>query len=141
MTAVRMQEREEACVLIVDDGKANAYSPALIDEVRAALDRAEKGSARVVVLAGRERLSKRYFERAVLPSELYSPEGAQDAGFLDRVVPAESVLAAALEEAFRLGELDAGAYASTERRAHGAVLGRIRESLQADLGEPGALAT
>jgi enoyl-CoA hydratase/carnithine racemase len=39
--------------ITMDDGKANALSPAMLDELGAALDRAESGSVGAVVLAGR----------------------------------------------------------------------------------------
>lgn len=41
-------------VITLDDGKANAIAPALLDALHAALDRAESDGARAVMIAGRE---------------------------------------------------------------------------------------
>jgi enoyl-CoA hydratase len=79
------------------------------------------------------RLSKRHYLRATSQSELYSPEGAVDAGYLDRVVPAEELLESAVAEARRLGELPQPAFGNTKRRAHEALLADVRGSLNADL--------
>jgi enoyl-CoA hydratase len=79
------------------------------------------------------RLSKRHYLRATAQSELYSPEGAADAGYLDRVVPAEELLDAAVAEAKRLGELPQPAFANTKQRAHEALIADVRGSLNADL--------
>jgi len=81
----------------------------------------------------RGRLSKRHLLRATAQAELYSPEGAVDAGFLDRVVPAEELLDAAVAEAKRLGELPQPAFANTKRRAHEALIADMRGNLDADL--------
>lgn len=80
-----------------------------------------------------DRLSKRHYLRATTQSELYSPEGAVDAGFLDRVVPAEEVFEYALGEAKRLAELPQPAFGNTKRRAHEALIANVRGSLHADL--------
>ena len=50
--AVRYELQESVAVLQMDDGKANALSHGLIDELMAALDRAEK-EASAVLLSGR----------------------------------------------------------------------------------------
>jgi enoyl-CoA hydratase len=81
----------------------------------------------------RNRLSKRHCLRATAQSEFYSPEAAVDAGFLDRVVPAEELLETAIAEASRLGELPQPAFGNTKRRAHEALLAEVRGNLHADL--------
>lgn len=81
----------------------------------------------------RNRLSKRHYLRATAQAELYAPDGAVDAGFLDRVVPAEELLEHALAEAQRLGALPQPAFGNTKRRAHEALLADVRGSLNADL--------
>jgi len=82
----------------------------------------------------RERLSKRHFVRATSQAELYPPAAAVDAGFLDRVVPAAELEAAALAEAGRLAELPQPAFAETKAAVNRAPVARIRESLGADVG-------
>lgn len=49
---VRYERRDAVALITVDDGKANAVSPALVTALNAALDRAE-GEAQAVVLTGR----------------------------------------------------------------------------------------
>ena len=56
------------------------------------------------------RLSRRHLTRAVTQAELYSPDAAQDVGFVDEVVPAEALLSGTIAEAARLGEMDTAAY-------------------------------
>lgn len=84
----------------------------------------------------RARLSKRHFERAVVQAEVYAPEGAVDAGFLDRVVDAEALEGVARERAAALAALPHHAFRDNKRRALEATLGRIRTALERDF--PGA---
>jgi len=81
------------------------------------------------------RLSKRHYLRATAQSEMYDPERAVDAGYLDRVVPAEAALETALAEAKRLGALPQPAFANTKRRAHETLVADARGTLNADLQE------
>lgn len=80
----------------------------------------------------RERLSKRHFERAVVHAEIYAPEEAVDAGFLDRCVDADAVEPAALEQAAVLSALPHPAFRDNKRRALEATLARIRLALEHD---------
>jgi enoyl-CoA hydratase/carnithine racemase len=221
---VRFEPRGAVALVQMDDGKVNALSPALLAELGAAFDRAEK-EASALVLAGRpgcfsagfdlkvmqqgpdatrrlvragaelalrmaefpkpvvaacsghalamgalllcasdlrvgaegdfqiglnevaigmtlpifgvelarQRLSRRHLTRAAALAELYDPRGAVDAGYLDRMVPAESVVAAAVTDAERLAALHAGAFRATKARLHPASLAAIRESLDREL--------
>lgn len=52
MSIVTYEARQNVAVLRMDDGKANAFGYAMLDELDAALDRAEKEAA-AVVIAGR----------------------------------------------------------------------------------------
>jgi enoyl-CoA hydratase len=222
--AVGYRMEGTVATLRFDDGKANALSPAAIDELRAGLDRAEN-EAGAVMLAGRpgrfsagfdlttmkagpdaarrmvsggaelllrlyesplpivtacsghalamgavlllgsdfrvgisgdfkiglnevsirmtlpvfaveiarDRLSKRHFQRSVIQAEIYTPEEAVDAGYLDRVVPAERLEEEAMAEAERLAALPRRAFSETKRRARGASVERIRRSLAKDM--------
>lgn len=49
---VRYEVRDAVALITLDDGKANAVSPALVQQLNGALDRAE-GEAQAVVLSGR----------------------------------------------------------------------------------------
>jgi enoyl-CoA hydratase len=81
----------------------------------------------------RERLSKRHLLRATALAEVYAPAAACDAGYLDRVVPAERLEAETLAEAKRLAELPRRAFAETKRALRGAMVERIRSGLDEDL--------
>ncbi|HET6303176.1 MAG TPA: crotonase/enoyl-CoA hydratase family protein [Myxococcota bacterium] len=81
----------------------------------------------------RLRLSARHFPRATAQAEIFGPEAALEAGYLDRVVPAPALEAAARAEAARLAALPRGAFGHAKRRAFGATVAAIRESLPDDL--------
>lgn len=211
-------------VLTLDDGKANALSHAILDDLHAALDRAE-GEASAVVIAGRpgrfsagfdlavmtestsamqalviagarlllrlygfrrptvaactghalaagalvllacdervggdvpakiglnevaigialpvfavelarERLATTHFGPATLQARIYDPVAAVEAGYLDRVVPSESVISEAVTEARRLSELSRGAYAGSKDVIRRAAIASILGSLEADI--------
>lgn len=76
-----------------------------------------------------DRLSRRHLQQATGLAEIYSPAGAIDAGFLDRVVAPESLLETAVAEAERGQALDRAAHTATKRRLRGATVQRIRASL------------
>ena len=212
-------------VVTMDDGKANAISPAVLDSLGRALDRAESDSARALVLAGRpgkfsagfdlatmtsgvepmrglveagarfmmrlyalgiptvaacsghalaggalvllscdhrvggdgpakiglnevaigmglpifavelarNRLAWNEFEPATMQARIYDPAGAVRAGYLDRVVPDADLLAEAVGDARRLGELRTGAYALTKTRARERTIAHILDTLTADI--------
>ncbi len=215
---------DKVAVIQMDDGKANALSQTMIDDLRAALARAEK-EASAVVLAGRpdkfcagfdlkvmmsspqnaanllragaellldlygsplpvviactghalaggalvvltgdfrigaegayklglnevtiglpvpvlamelarDRLSKRALHHATLLAQIYDPQGALAAGYLDVVEPADQVMARARTEAARLAGLSRGAFHSTKKRLRGATIEHIRNTLDADM--------
>lgn len=78
----------------------------------------------------RDRLSKRYFTRAAVQAEIFSPEGALAAGYLDRLVPADECERTAAEEARRLGQLDVNAYGGTKLLLRQATIDRVRPTLE-----------
>src|ERR1041385_5948727 len=65
----------------------------------------------------RQRLAPAHFVRALITAEIYSPEGAVAAGFLDRVVPMADLAAASREAALAFTRLDMTAHRETKRRA------------------------
>lgn len=77
----------------------------------------------------RDRLSRRHLQRATGLAELYAPEDAVDAGFLDRVVAADALLEDAVASARELASLDPQAHHATKRSLRGETLARLRESL------------
>ena len=77
----------------------------------------------------RDRLSRRHLQRATGLAELYTPEGAVDAGFLDRVVAPEALVETAVSSAKSLATLDPRAHQATKQRLRATVLTRLRDSL------------
>lgn len=222
--SVRYELQDSVAVIRLDDGKANALSPGVIDALRESLERAEKDVATVLlvgrpgrfsagfdlnvmrqggdalrslVTAGaelalrifgfprpvvaactghaiamgaivllaadhrvgargefklglnevalgmtlplfgvelaRHRISRRHLTRAVLASEMYAPDTAVDAGFLDRVVEPGAVYDEALSEAHRLSQLGTGAFRNTKHALRETTIAHIRETLEADM--------
>jgi enoyl-CoA hydratase len=80
----------------------------------------------------RYRLTPPGFNAALL-GEVFGPEDAAAAGYLDRVVPAEEVIEAASATARRLGELRTGAVAHSKQHARSAIAAMILSTLQADM--------
>ena len=81
----------------------------------------------------RDRLSKRHFLRATVQAEIYTPETAVDAGFLDRVTAPDDAVEAARREAQRLAELPGPIFCATRARARRDVLDQIEASLDQDV--------
>lgn len=80
----------------------------------------------------RERISKRHLQRSIVNARLTDPATAVDVGFLDRVVSADQVVAAAIEEAGALAALDAKAYARMMREFRGETLVTMGDQIVAD---------
>ena len=85
---------------------------------------------RPAIEISRQRLTPAHFNRAMVLAEVYSPDEAAAAGFLDRVVP--EPVPAALAAAQRFGQLDRAAHVATKRRIRGPVVDAIRQSLEDD---------
>jgi enoyl-CoA hydratase len=86
----------------------------------------------------RQRLSPAALSRAVLLSEVFAPGDAQQAGWLDRVVPAGELAGAAAALAADLAQLDPEAHAASKKRLRGPVVAGIMAALEADYGRIGA---
>jgi enoyl-CoA hydratase len=80
----------------------------------------------------RQRLAPAHFQRAVALAEMYAPEDAVAAGFLDRAVPATEVDPAARAMAAQLARLDVGVHAASKLRARDHSLKAIRAAIEAD---------
>jgi enoyl-CoA hydratase len=80
----------------------------------------------------RQRLSPAHFHRAVINAEIYRPEDAVAAGFLDRVVPAAELRGVARGVAADLGRLDVAVHAASKLRARRHALDAIRAAIEAD---------
>lgn len=82
----------------------------------------------------RQRLAPAHFNRALMTAEIYSPDAAISAGFLDRVVPATDLAAESRETATALTRIDLSAHAATKRRARADALEALRAAMVADFG-------
>jgi enoyl-CoA hydratase len=80
----------------------------------------------------RDRLSPRHLQRSVIQAEIYAPEEAVEAGYLDRVVSAERLADEALAEAERLAGLPRRAFSETKHRVRSPGAERIRRSMAED---------
>jgi len=83
----------------------------------------------------RDRLVPTEVHRATLLAQIYEPESALRAGYLDAVVAAEAVLATAQTEATRLAGLARSAFRATKKRLRGRTIEYIRSAMDADLAD------
>lgn len=81
----------------------------------------------------RGRLAPSALPRATLGAQLYAPDEAVAAGYLDAVAPASELAARARLEADRLGELPRHAYRATKERLRGATIALITGLLDDDM--------
>lgn len=86
-----------------------------------------------VIELARQRLQPSHFDRAVVSATMYSPSEAVTAGFFDRIVPADDLLAASLDAAATLAELNPTAHAATKLRARADALEAIRSAIETEL--------
>ncbi|HEY2079643.1 MAG TPA: crotonase/enoyl-CoA hydratase family protein [Streptosporangiaceae bacterium] len=80
----------------------------------------------------RQRLTPACFNRAVVIAEVFAPDDAVAAGFLDRVVPAAQLAKYAAGAAADLARLDLDAHAATKLRARRLAETALREAIDAD---------
>ncbi len=85
----------------------------------------------------RQRLAPAHFNRAVINAEMYAPDQAAIAGFVDRIVPATELLTAALGAARSLGKLNMTVHSATKLRARSNALRAIREAIEMDSSSTG----
>jgi len=90
---------------------------------------------RAAVELCRQRLAPAQFNRAVILAEVFSPDDAVAAGFLDRVVPASDLGETARSLAAQLATLDMNAHAVSKLRVRDHALKAIRVAIEADDAE------
>jgi enoyl-CoA hydratase len=124
-----------AFLLLSADRRIGAEGPFRIglNEVRIGLT-----VPRFAVEVARQRLHPAYFDRTVATGELFGPDEALVAGFLDRVVPASELADTAAAAALELTALDADAHAASKLRARAGALAAVRTAIEADLEMPAA---
>jgi enoyl-CoA hydratase len=85
------------------------------------------------IALARGRLHPAHFDAAVIQARTYAPGEAVAAGFLDRIVPAGELRAAAAGAADALAQLDMRAHHATKLRAREDELRRVRASIEDEL--------
>jgi len=81
----------------------------------------------------RSRLTPLELTRATLFAQIYAPDAAATAGYVDRVVAPGELLAAATAEAQRLGALARSAYKATKLRLRGGIIDDIKARMVEDM--------
>lgn len=82
----------------------------------------------------RGRLHPAHLGRAVSNAEIYDPQSAMEAGYLDRITTEESLQAEALQIANRLAELDLPAHYNTKLRVREPLLIAVAEGIKKEFG-------
>jgi enoyl-CoA hydratase len=80
----------------------------------------------------RQRLNTRFFTRSVLTGELYTPDQAVLAGYLDELKPAAEVVAAAQKLGASYTQLDMKAHAESKKRVRADVLEALHTAIELD---------
>ncbi|SCW98956.1 MULTISPECIES: crotonase/enoyl-CoA hydratase family protein [unclassified Pseudomonas] len=80
----------------------------------------------------RDRLRKSAFHRSVINAEMFNPQSAVDAGFLDKVVSAEELQDAALEAARQLKKINMSAHKNTKLKVRKALLETLDTAILLD---------
>ena len=83
----------------------------------------------------RQRLSPAHLNCAAVTAEPYSPQQAVSAGFLDAIVPAESIAAAARSRAAGLLKLHAESLTATKLQVRRNALEALRDAIREDLAD------
>jgi enoyl-CoA hydratase len=80
----------------------------------------------------RDRLRRSAFHRSVINGEMFDPKSAVDAGFLDKVVAAEELQAAALAAARQLKKINMNAHKNTKLKVRKALLEALDNAIIQD---------
>ncbi len=80
----------------------------------------------------RDRLRKSAFHRSVINGEMFDPQGALDAGFLDKVVPVEQLQETAHAAALQLKKINMTAHRNTKLKVRKALLETLDAAIELD---------
>ena len=80
----------------------------------------------------RDRLRKSAFHRSVINAEPFTPQGAVDAGFLDKVVAADELQGAALAAARQLKKINMTAHKNTKLKVRKGLLDALDSAIAQD---------
>ncbi|MBO3275610.1 crotonase/enoyl-CoA hydratase family protein [Pseudomonas schmalbachii] len=85
----------------------------------------------------RDRLGKSAFQRSVINGEMFDPRSAVEAGFLDKVVPAEQLMPTALAAAQQLKKINMTAHRNTKLKVRKQLLESLDKAIRMDQGHLG----
>lgn len=80
----------------------------------------------------RDRLRKSYFNRSVINGEMFNPQEAQQAGFLDQVVAVDALVESARAVALQMKKINMTAHRNTKLKARQALLERLDAAVELD---------
>ncbi|WP_287030375.1 crotonase/enoyl-CoA hydratase family protein [Pseudomonas sp. UBA6310] len=80
----------------------------------------------------RDRLGKAAFQRSVINGEMFDPQGAREAGFLDRVVSVGELLPTAMAVAAQFKKINMNAHRKTKLKVRKALLETLDEAIELD---------
>ncbi|WP_459199904.1 crotonase/enoyl-CoA hydratase family protein [Pseudomonas tremae] len=80
----------------------------------------------------RDRLRKSAFNRSVINAEMFDPEGAMAAGFLDKIVSVEELRDAALAVAAQMKKINMSAHRKTKLKVRKALLDTLETAIEQD---------
>ena len=86
----------------------------------------------VGIALAQDRLSPAAFQRSVINAEIFTPQGAMTAGFLDQVVAADQLLPTAYAVAQQLKQLNMTAHKKTKRKVRKALLETLDAAIETD---------
>jgi len=84
------------------------------------------------IAIAKARLAPVYFERSINNSEIYTPDDAITAGFLDKLVPASHLLPTAIKVAEMFDKLNKKAHAQTKLKLRKPYLDKIAKAIELD---------
>ena len=84
------------------------------------------------ITIAKARLYPIYLERSVNNSEIYNPNDAVTAGFLDKIVPEEHLMTTAVKIANMFGQLHMKAHAETKLKVRKAYLKELKKAIKSD---------
>lgn len=80
----------------------------------------------------RDRLRKSAFNRSVINAEMFNPEAAREAGFLDQIVAPEALLETARQVAGQLKKINMTAHRTTKLKARRGLLETLDAAIELD---------
>ena len=86
----------------------------------------------VGITIAQDRLTKPAFQRAVINAEMFTPQGAVTAGFLDLVVATEQLMATAREVAQQMKKLNMNAHKNTKLKVRKTLLDTLDAAITLD---------